>query len=400
MYVEDEPVGRKRRLTTRYTSLSLLLLLLCAASAVPARGAGAQSACNQDLRRGINLNGWLNAQPNAKIVQAAPSDAELANLRRLGVTFARIPFDPLQLTARDRHAAHEPLTRLHEALDRVQAVGLTVVVDPHPPGAVVERILGDTAVRAEHSRALVSVASHLAQHFPCAVLELLNEPHGRPSSGHSWPMLQSSLLEQVRQVAPRLTVALTGDDWSSPAGLLRLSPVADPRVVYTFHYYRPAAFTFQGAFWEEFATTVFPHLDSLPYPVEPTRADSLVHASLSRVPSDAAVRAAVAALVRGYAEGGWGRSRIRAELAEIGAWARSHRVRVYLGEFGAWSNRVDPISHRNWITDVRESAEAENLGWALWQFWDYGQGFGLLDRDRRVSPTIAGALGLAEQDQR
>ena len=77
------------------------------------------------------------------------------------------------------------------------------------------------------------------------------------------------ILQVIRTALPHNTVILTGTNWSSLDGLLKIKPVSDANVVYTFHSYEPALLTLLG-FWD-------PSIDqselaaNIPFPVAPTR---------------------------------------------------------------------------------------------------------------------------------
>ena len=67
----------------------------------------------------------------------------------------------------------------------------------------------------------------------------------------------------MRGAAPRHTLIATGALWSTVDGLVSLTPVRDPNVVYTFHFYEPHTFTHQNQPWANTAG-----LHDIPYPAD------------------------------------------------------------------------------------------------------------------------------------
>ena len=64
----------------------------------------------------------------------------------------------------------------------------------------------------------------------------------------AWQALQDDALATVRAALPGATVILTGADWGGIDGLVGLRPVADPNVIYSFHFYEPSELTALAAY--------------------------------------------------------------------------------------------------------------------------------------------------------
>jgi endoglucanase len=243
---------------------------------------------------------------------------------------------------------------LDEAIGRMQRAGLTVVVALHPTGWHLE---DDPSDRVRLFAAWASLAPVLASHDPrSTVAELLNEPvfAGRAAE---WQALQHRLLRDLRLHLPRHPVLLSGNDWSSIAGLLAMTPESDPEVLYGVHFYDPVELTSLAA-WR-------PGLD---------------RAALARLPfpaaDDAPCRTAAAdtdpetaGVIRYYCAQDWDPQRLAVPLAAAAAWGRAHGVRVLVGEFGATA-ALNPAARSAWLAAVRDGAEHAGLGWALWGYDD------------------------------
>jgi hypothetical protein len=158
------------------------------------------------------------------------SDEALGGLRAAGFDFVRLAVDPaIVVTPSDRAI-------LLEAIRRIEHQGLTVVVSPHPQGWHLEDSEADRDRLRDFWRVLAPALRTLDR--ARTVPEVLNEPVF-PGNPNGWAALQHQVLGEIRQVLPRATVVLTGQDWGSIKGLLALTPEADLNVLYSFHFYDP-----------------------------------------------------------------------------------------------------------------------------------------------------------------
>ncbi len=166
-------------------------------------------------------------------------------------------------------------------------------------------------------------------------------------------------------------------------GLLKLKPLSDSNVVYSFHFYEPFTFTHQGATW---AGRVPPLLKGVPYPSSP----KAVAESLSRITDPEAWR-----WVEDYGRQRWDRARLGQRLAEALAWGREHKVPLYCGEFGVYTPNTPPESRRNWYRDYASVLKKSRVGYAVWG-WDDVFGFGREHEGDRIviDPVPVEALGL------
>jgi len=102
--------------------------------------------------------------------------------------------------------------------------------------------------------------------------------------------------------------------------------------------------------------------------------------------------------VNWYAKEKWDAAKVKARLEKAKAWAASCSppATLYLGEFGAYRKGCDDASRKAWLTDVRTAAEANGIGWCV---WDYSGGFAITDKKGNTARTLdedaARALGLA-----
>ena len=272
------------------------------------------------------------------------TDADLDLIVALGVTVVRLAVDPQYLR----------LPRLDEALRRLTARGLAVVLDYHDESRDIES--GPAAVEAL-AHAWSALARHLAAHTSPddVLLEVFNEPVF-DAAPHAWFPIRRRMVEVIRSAAPLHTIVAGGPHWSSLDGLLLGGIERDANVVYTFHFYEPYEFTHQGAPWVP----------------DPPRGLSNV-----RYPPLAATR-------------------IDQRVSAAAQWAARHDVPVWAGEFGAYPPVAPRLDRLRWLHDVRTAFDRHGMGWAV---WSYDESLGL---DRRIDSAgnvvidwdSAAALGL------
>jgi hypothetical protein len=364
---------------------------LFAALALPRRPAHGQTVAMPPpdrlaaLARGVNVAHWMRFPPSwaeADVIGYL-RDSDLAALKRAGFTFIRLPVDP-QFVALPDGRIHPPrLRQLEAVVARIVGAGLAVMVEPHPLHSA--KLDSDPAFARAMFTLWGQMAPVLAKFPPERVfLELMSEPIFKDRDAE-WHAMQRDLARQVRAAAPRHTLIATGAGWSSIDGLLRLHPLPDPNVIYTFHFYWPMAFTHQGANW---VGPMFHGLRGLPWPAAPAEA------CRAALPPQADARADQVAAW--YCREAFDAARLVREIGRAREWADRHRVAIVAGEFGGGCHVEDRGARVRWIRDARLALETHRFGWSLWAL-DSCQGFGAVPRARDFSlaPDILGALGLS-----
>lgn len=330
------------------------------------------------LRRGVNITNWFRypASSAPAAIDAYLSTAAITGLRRAGFTFVRVPFDPA-------FAASETGRGLIVAqVRRLHAAGLAVVLVPASASWRLEDRAEDRAALLDTWRLLAPALRGLdpGRTFP----EVLNEPVFSGAAAN-WAALQAEVLRTIRAALPASTVLLTGADWSSLAGLAALVPVADPDVIYTFHFYDPSELTSLAAYRPGLDRAA---LARLPFPADDPTACARQAAS-----TDPATQGLVGFVCAQH----WNRSAVAVRIARAAAWAKRNGAAVLAGEFGA-STRLNPPARLAWVAAVRQACEQAGIGWALWGYDDV-MGFDLLPRPPgprpRLDPALLAALGLS-----
>ncbi len=360
---------------------------LAAAAAMLLLGSGRQAIAEVPrerlavLRRGLNITNWFRFPPSGEPsrLRSYLRDDALREMREAGFTFIRLCIQPRLMLREDGSLHQGRLGALTEAIERLHRVGLAVIVDAHVEHANLEDNPADRKALFDFWRGMALVAARFdpARTF----IEIMNEPVFRDHG--AWAALQEEVLQLIRRSAPRHTVILTGADWGSIDGLHRLQPVRDSNVIYSVHDYTPGILTFFAS-WEPGVDAEA--LQKLPFPVTDV----------------AACRAAVAQsrhvrtreIAEYYCGERWNEETMRQRLAYAAHWGRRHGVPVMLLEFGA-EIRMTRASRLAYLKAVREAAEREGMGWALWGYGDI-MGFPAQSgpRPAQLDPGVLEALGL------
>ena len=286
-------------------------------------------APTSDLGRGINLGNKLEAPAEGE--WGTPVEAwMLGTIAEGGFALVRVP---------TRWSAHadtvapftiDPtfLARVTWVVDQALAAELTVVLNVHH----YQEIFRDPDGQQERFLALWrQIAAHF-QDYPATLLfEVLNEPN-TDLTPERWNALLPLALQVIRETNPERRVVVGTAEWGGIGAMDRLELPDDDRLIFTFHYYEPFAFTHQGAEWVD-------------------GADEWLGTTWNPARDGAAVQRDFDAVAR---------------------WATEHDVTVLLGEFGAYSRA--PLNSRSaWTAFVRR--EAERRGFA-WTYWEFDAGFG------------------------
>ncbi len=384
------------------------------------------------FRRGVSVHdlmNWAVLDPQDRARYAWPpfagpnhqvADATLANVAASGFDFVRLTLDPgpfLQFEGARRTALDADLT---SQVRRFLRLGLSVIVDLHPISQVAaynaERLVRaeDDATNAAYGRMLARLAGVLADLGTRHVaLELMNEPQygWDPGTTARWARILRRWRDGVRAAAPNLAVVLSGARGGDKDGLIALDPAGYGPAIWTFHYYVPMTFTHQGVKADDGAARAWRYLSALPYPVAGADRAAAMAQVARNVAADTGLSAAerftaergAKAAAEAYLDSGFGPEKIRADFAEVAAWATHHGVPaadILLGEFNVTRTygfyRASAEGDRErWIADVRKTAERCGFGWALWALSGYG-GMALVERDGGtvLDPGQIRALGL------
>ena len=341
-----EPTPAPRRAAARPGQRAVAGAALLAAlggAAAPARAADEDPAfaTARAMGRGVNLLGYDGLWDGH--ADSPFRLAQFRDIRAAGFGHVRINVFGFRHMGPDGRLDDTMLTALDTVVEAATTAGLVPVIDEHDGPACQADPAG---CGPKLARFWSQVAARFAGRLPGAVFELLNEPGGAMTRDQ-WNAIAAETLAVVRASNPRRSVvvaALNGLDTGDVTGLAL--PEADRNVLVTVHYYKPFAFTHQGAPWSP--------------------ATAGLHGLRWGSPADKAALAA--------------------DFDAVAAWAATHRRPVYLGEFGVYD--AVPVGQRaTYAGAVARAATARGWPWAFWQF---DHDFALYDTARRrwIRPVL------------
>jgi endoglucanase len=211
------------------------------------------------------------------------------------------------------------------AVDGALANKLAVILDLHEFNA-----MGDDPVGRKPM--FVAFWQQVSLHFKDApetvVFEILNEPC-RGVTAELWDEYYREALRIIREHNPTRGVIIGPPNWNSVDKLNEFElPQDDRNIIVTVHYYKPMAFTHQGARW----TPAYRDKTGVKWPQSEQEAQAVVD-----------------------------------EFRKVHVWAEQQDRPIFLGEFGAY-DRADMESRVRYTSSVARTAEQFGFSWAYWQF--------------------------------
>jgi aryl-phospho-beta-D-glucosidase BglC (GH1 family) len=342
------------------------------------------------LRHGINTSEWFAQNPGRYTPERLATYTgvdDIALIKQLGFDHIRLSVDPDPLMGplvwSPETASHDPfVTALDKIVHAAQDQGLAVIIDIHPESDFKRRVREDGNFAGRFADLWRALAMHYAKLSPdLTFFEVMNEPEDQDAN--QWLGMQAQLAAAIRIVAPQNTIIISGSRWSDIDQLLLLQPLADPDLIYNFHFYTPHPFTHQGASW---SSNIESHLRKVHYPSRPDDSSALRDQLPTPIEQYEITK---------YAFDTWNSSRIASEIDIAAQWARDRHVPLTCNEFGVYRRYSDPVERAVWINDVRTSFERNNIGWTM---WDYRGGFGVVTKENGKPAVpdhaILKALGL------
>ncbi|HKW16158.1 MAG TPA: cellulase family glycosylhydrolase [Terriglobales bacterium] len=346
------------------------------------------------LRHGINLSEWFAQVYDPKgytkeHFESWTTADDVALIKSMGFDHVRLSVNPQPMMRHNMADQLPPeyLGYLDSAVKMILDHGLAVIIDMHPDSDFKAKLVQQDDFVEQFTDFWRAIAHHYSTYDPEMVFfEVLNEPEFRDR--YRWAGVQAKLANAIREAAPQHTIIAAGANWSDIPDLLSLTPLADPNVIYNFHYYEPHTFTHQGATWG----LNYWHFESkLAYP---SNIDNVEQAA-----KDEPEPRNQFAIIE-YGLDHWDANRISTEIAQAADWSKHWNVPLTCNEFGVYRKDSDPLDRARWLHDVRTALERNGIGWNMWDFGgrDHGRGFGVVNTEANGKNTpdevTLGALGL------
>lgn len=315
---------------------------------------------------GFNLPGWVTRQDGQQ-----PSTTLLMTLHHLGFRTIRLPVDPTVINM-DGNSVDSVLDETRF----LQDIGFSVTLDLHPEQDLIDLFDTDEAAAANQTANAWKTLARASRNLPITTtfLELLNEP---PMGRETWLKLRSELAEIVRQACPQHTIVWGAARYQDIYQTIEYPLLNDANSVPAVHYYTPIGFTHQCANW---SGPELERVGNLPFPAGNTDPQVVaLRRELERESNQSALD-----FLNQEFEADWTRARIDDDFRQLGDWAKQNNTPVVLNEFGVLNFCVDAQSRINWITQVRNAAVRNAIGWT---YWEFDRGFGFVE-DRLDPDTI------------
>lgn len=327
---------------------------------------------NKVILKGICFGNDVWSNPALPVVQHH-GEAEFRMIRSVGMNAVRFYLNDALFEDDRRPFVYKEsgFEWLDRNFDWARENGIYLVLNLHVPPGGFQSNAGGGALwrRRENQQRMVALWRELARRYrdepALAGYDLLNEPVVADDPAQ-WEALARQALDAIREEDPRHAVFVerlnavigrgSSPDWNENRnGRMNFFLLDDTNVVYEFHFYKPMAFTHQGASW---------------------------------IPALHSVRTVYPGRFRewGGPEQLADRSYIERELAPYLAFGREHDVPLYLGEFGVIRDGF--AAGRNgtgWAADVIDVALGAGVN--LTYHVLHEQAFGLYASDGQQPPA-------------
>ena len=195
---------------------------------------------------------------------------------------------------------------------------------------------------------LIALWEHIAKNFgnhPWLLgYDLLNEPNTRDEIDLWHTTALPQLIKRVRAIDRNTYVIVETAPWALPdqAFPASLTPVKDPKAIYSFHFYYPHSYTHQGLY--TYKGTEF---EGKPYPGRLKMFESSAPAYWNKAALEDSMKGAI-------------------------EFQKKHGVKIFVGEFSVI--RWAPGAAR-WLSDVIEIFEKHHFSWTYhcygyWNGWN------------------------------
>jgi endoglucanase len=312
----------------------------------------------QWFRRGANLGDYLEASRQYFGRGVTVSADEFAQMKQEGFDHVRVPIGWQQYAgpAPDFTIAPLAFARVDFIVTNALNAGLAVLINIHHFDELDKDPAGATA---EFLALWKQIAAHY-QNFPERLaFELDNEPHDQATTAVMNP-IYARTIAQIRETNPHRTIFVEPGGWGGIDELKNLVLPPDDNIIVSVHCYDPFYFTHQGATWTDGQTPVTGIIFPGP-PAQPLVPDPKLHLNshlldwiekYNTLPTDKNPSSPLA---------------FTNKLKFVRAWSDYYGYPVHLGEFGAYI-KADPASRAHYYAAVRRAAEAEKIGWCIWDW--------------------------------
>jgi endoglucanase len=343
----------------RWTSAIGLLLVWLVLNLFHPHGLATVPAANLKLLdRGVHLGHWFSQGPYdypATHLQRWLKESDFQTLAKIGGTHVRLAVDPnfLIQPLPPYQSKPERFAYLDQAIAWANQYNLGLIIDIHPNDSREFLNSRESSGLAQLDHLWGVLAERYANQSQRLFYELLNEP--QVDDAQAWHNIVRGLVQTIRQRDRRHSIIVAAPGWSNPEDMARLIPDPDTNIIYTFHFYKPMAFTHQGATW----VGGLKNVGSLPYPYD---AEKFAQAK-GQITDPQAQR-----WLDAYAYEKYDRQKMWQDLQPVRQFRQRYGVPIYCGEMGVYEPKVSVSDRWHWFQDITELLKQEQIGFALWGY--------------------------------
>ena len=330
------------------------------------------------LKRGLTIDRQFLRVPPEPTATILPKDIQI--IKSMGFEFVKVLANPACFISGST-INQSKMWYLDELINKVLAEGMPVVLSLHPETEFKNTYLGTAGGFTNLLGFYKDLAAYMAARWDPNELafQLMSEPCGNYLD---WNIMQPQIWQAIRTAMPDHTLILVADQFSVIDAMIKVEPVKDDNVYYSFTTYLPYIFTFQGSQW---STNYFPWITSVPYPsLTPKDPDPYI---LPGCPEEHSINAHI--ILNEYFAIPWDINQQRALMKPITDWNNAHggKLKIWCAEFGSLDRKMAPAGGGSipadrikFIHDRRQVFEEIGIGWA---YWSYNETFTVLDPNLR-----------------
>ena len=334
----------------------------------------AKSKVQYSYKRGVAISNWISQHDDTRYADPTKfSRADAKWIAKQGFDHIRIPIDARVLINYNGELIREMIAPFDNALAWAKEYKLGVILDMHIlPGSSefgsgkVNPIWEDGELQEFTEKLWQQFARRYARTKDILRFELFNEISAPEASDIA--ALNKRLVKIIRKTDNQRVLYVSTNRWGT---VLETDDIHifknDPKIRYSFHYFRPTLFTLQQVSWSEAGKY---YRKAVKFPSElPNLEDHFPYGH--RLLEEGAVSLKAEAIEK--------------DFAAIAAWAKKEGVIASINEFGVIKH-ADNKSTYNWVRTVKNAAQKHDIGITI---WDYQSDFGVR-RNGKATPALKG----------
>jgi endoglucanase len=336
-------------------ALALVLVFALAFFACGTSGTPSQSQVTLEtvpFSKGFNFTEWFDRFAVQENNFNFYTEQDFINIKNLGADVIRVPINLYAATTRPDYTIDgELLRQIDRAVDWAEKYQIYIILDNHPYVYLDEGRTAwdpphtDTSVTAMLKKTWPQLARHFKDRSEYVLYEVMNEPNN--ISARDWHRVQGEIINDIRKIDQKHTIVVSGVEWSAVNTLYEMTPYADKNLIYTFHFYDPYLFTFQGIL----------NVPAIPFPYDAGRMPNISNHPRDQINYDA----------RNYPRDGNAQA-ITRQLDKVAEFARKNNVPVYCGEIGVFIQA--PAQDRlRWYQTVCGELDRRNIPRTSWDYY-------------------------------